>query len=1701
MNNHNTSLLSTFAVLSTFSSASLSAPICNKGDVFPGKLIPLGDAPREIAQADLDNDGDLDLVIANFQDHSITILHNNGSGAFDTESTLSPAGAFSSPEGIAIGDLDADGDPDIAVANFGSASIALMINDGTGLFTHAGNAPVGNQPKDVAIGQMNGEGFADLVVVNSMDNTVSVLLNNGDMTFTPLNAITTVITPQRLKLADMNADGNLDAVLLTDARVKLLDNDGTGQLTELMSTNLSTGPRDLDVGDIDGDTDLDIVVANRNVDHSSLLTNNNDGTFTASSITTGSEHRSIALTDMDNDGDLDLIAGDSINNLIRVLHNDGQGVFDSPTLYSGGENPWSITTGDFDDDGVLDLAAANRDSDDLAMLFGRGDGTLVDQDTFDSGIGEFAHSVDHADVDGDGDLDFVIAHRHPAPHPEAGENIQVFLNDGDGRFVEGVHFNSGVHPNSVHFVNVFDFPGEVGPDMLITNTASSNNVTIRLNNGSGTFFSEQQYFFTVRDFPISAAVGKITGTGRMDFVTANPDDHSVSVMFNAGNGTFPVFWETVISTGGRPFGIAVADLTNDTIDPKDPNGGPKMEIVVGLIDDGTATDRVEVYTQIGEHDNIQFSSPDTYTVGDSPRNISIGDLDGDTHPDIVVVCNDSHDVYVLLNNGTGQFTHHPNNPFPAGEKPISSQIADVDNDGDMDIFIANFFDETMPETKQERMHVLINDGSGDFSQIESYRTGSASRDLTVEDFDDDGFMDVVTTGDHPDTATVLLNNRRSIAYWSGPGSGFDEITNWFDEQSPVPEGSIFTDVIIDQTVGGFSIFPLINIESPVMLDSFGIANDVVTVNLFGNSITLLGDPGRPYSAALQVGLRQCGLGNAFPNDPPVLRLVNTNPTTATLTSPTLSVGTQGQGQLQLISQNNQIQFSVSDSVVVGDRASGELTLSGSNNSIVYGNADESINDSVIIGNHADGLIELDSGAVVNPTGAIHTDEFILAQDPGVTGTLQITGPDSTWNHLGSSIIFGNQGDAFIQILEGAQLLTQTANSISLATQPGSSAYVRVNGAGSLWSENPGEIHVGVQGDAMLEATDLGVISALSIKNHSRGVIESNSTIEAFTMFNFGDLVVGDPSISDPELADTMQIIGSLVQYDDPGNPQFSGRILLDIVSEGGGSIVADQLAVSQSASLAGTLVVTTQDDLSGLEVNDELVLITAGSPIGSARFELALLPGLPDGKYFQIQYDAVPGFEGSVSLVVETFNEFTLGDPSTFDPQSSPTNAVAGDLNGDGFDDLALVIPDQADPNNNPGQVIVLLNAQTTQSAGNWPGFIAGASLILQTEPNPTDLAIADLDQQFGNDLIVLSGATGNVKPFLSNGSVDITNRFSTTFPAIGFESTSPQSIEVADFDADGFPDVIVAGSTPAGSSAPGRVSVRLNMGTTGSWNGLEASIHHSAVELNPVDIAIADLNFQNGVDVAVANAGSDSVSLLQNQGTNTSTWLGLGTASNASVGAAPMNIFARDLDEEKDLDIVTFNQANQSMSILIQENPAAGQLGDAFAPSASIPLGGRPISATFWDGDNDGDQDPAVVLVTDEDERFVRLLRNLSAESGMLSFVLDADIAQKDGPLLILSGQLNADEGDDLAIIGASTAELFNEDPTSGIDTNNGSVYLGSFCTADLNNDAVLDFFDISVFLSEFANQSPLGDFNSDGEFDFFDISSFLTAYSDGCP
>ena len=242
--------------------------------------------PADAALADFNGDGKLDVAMVENGNNKVSVFLGKGDFTFPTNADYA-VGA--SPISIAAGDFNGDGKPDLVVADLNGAaganlSVLLNKGDGTGAFLPAVAYGAGTNPNEVQVGDFNGDGKLDIAVANFGSNNVSILLGNGDGTFQPAHNFAAGSNPAALVVADFNGDGKLDLAVANygsnDVSVLLGKGDGTfNPQTRYAAGSL---PNSIAAADFNNDGALDLVVANKG-GNVSILLNRAGATGTSSS--------------------------------------------------------------------------------------------------------------------------------------------------------------------------------------------------------------------------------------------------------------------------------------------------------------------------------------------------------------------------------------------------------------------------------------------------------------------------------------------------------------------------------------------------------------------------------------------------------------------------------------------------------------------------------------------------------------------------------------------------------------------------------------------------------------------------------------------------------------------------------------------------------------------------------------------------------------------------------------------------------------------------------------------------------------------------------------------------------------------------------------------------------------------------------------------------------------------------------------------------------------------------------------------------------------------------------------------------------------------------------------------------------------------------------------------------------------------------
>ncbi len=321
------------------------------------------------------------------------------------------------PHAAALADLDGDGDLDIVTADYYGDNVSVLMNDGEGIFTKEEQYQTGDGPRSIFLADIDDDDDIDIVTGNYVDDTVSVLKNNGDGTFAPRVDHDTGSGPFSIFLADVGEDANSDLDLITadeqeqGFKVSVLENDGTGAFGNRKSYKVGTKPKGLFLADLDDDGYHDIATANWADDTVSVLINKGDGTFENDVVyDTGDAPRSIYIANVDGDNFPDIVTADQYSNNISLLLNNGDGTFGTFNEHGVGANSISIFLGDIDGDGDNDILTSNLLDNTISVLKNDGSGGFSERVDYE--VDQGPYSVLLGDVNGDGEVDIVTANNY-----------------------------------------------------------------------------------------------------------------------------------------------------------------------------------------------------------------------------------------------------------------------------------------------------------------------------------------------------------------------------------------------------------------------------------------------------------------------------------------------------------------------------------------------------------------------------------------------------------------------------------------------------------------------------------------------------------------------------------------------------------------------------------------------------------------------------------------------------------------------------------------------------------------------------------------------------------------------------------------------------------------------------------------------------------------------------------------------------------------------------------------------------------------------------------------------------------------------------------------------------------------------------------------------------------------------------------------
>ena len=686
----------------------------------PGPMFPVAHAYRAAA-ADLNGDGELDVVAADPDSHVVTSLLGDGAGHFAVHFSFTPVGQ---PVDVALADFNADGFLDLVTVEKGlpgpTDGIVVRRGDGVGNFGAAVTALTNFSLGACAVADFNADGKLD--VVGAAAGALPVAFGNGAFGFVgPLLNPAAGADKYALVLADVNGDMLADAVLGDAAGQVLVRFGGGGGNFALPFTYAAVPPLtravvDVAVGDVTGDGLLDVVTANSSFDFAFEL------------------------------------GPDSVS----VLRGAGGGVFAPAVRLATGENPLAVALADLNKDGVLDIVAAPWALGNAALLWARGGGQLpigVEAYIKTTGTGSNRSVVTLADLSADGDRDVL------AVDYESGE-LDVLPNDGTGHLGPLTSwFTDTIQTYSVDMGNL---NGDAWPDAVITGLPPTATYPIQIQVLLGT---PAGGFGAITSQPLpaipgnphayggldSVALGDWNGDGRTDAVLTADFETELLLLFGNGAGAF-----------GAPVAKLLPGLEPHTVEAGDMDGDGDLDLVVagsaGFVADTPGFVEVLLNNGAGVFTGSALVSTDR-----SFHQLELADLDADGALDVLalrapnlVTPATEPDLWVWPGDGAGQLSGGTTYDLVGeGFTPFTGGLAvgDVNGDGRLDAAVTLCTQEGFID---DRLLVLPGDGQGDFDAPFDFACGNIPHAVVLGDLEGDGRPEAIV-GTNAQPVCVLRN--------------------------------------------------------------------------------------------------------------------------------------------------------------------------------------------------------------------------------------------------------------------------------------------------------------------------------------------------------------------------------------------------------------------------------------------------------------------------------------------------------------------------------------------------------------------------------------------------------------------------------------------------------------------------------------------------------------------------------------------------------------------------------------------------------------------------------------------------------------------------------------------------------------------------------------------------------------------------------
>lgn len=776
--------------------------------------ITTGSEPIQLTCADVDNDGKLDIEVVNTWDETISILLNTTIGTTLSFASKVDIKAYSSPRNIAIGDIDGDGKLDIAIPNYPYPTISVLKNTsrpGSVSFDTRIDMNI-STGSDIRLQDVDGDKKCDLIYTSSTEGLVAVLRNMSkpDSIGFDTPVIYTTGFANTLAVGDIDNDGLVD-IVTGDA------NHNTYSIfrnkSVLGKVSFETGsdypsvatPFDITLSDLDGDGKLDLSIAGRNnlfAVFKNIYTLSGDQIYTeAITYLAGDQPSALATGDLDNDGKSDVVLANEVGSDIFIFKNNVKPepfvLSFQPTIADAGDtviikganflNSTSVTFG-----GAPSSSFKIISTDSIKAVVGTGASGTV------SVTNKYGKSSKDGFVFGKPPI---ITNMSPISGTPGsivtitGNNFSnttsgniVFFGNVRAKIISAsttvlkveAPINASYQPVSVNcnsytaytptpFSIIFPGagkafqPNSVGPkyrfglgrafyadldndgkhDMVVSTNGSAINLYRNIgSNGNIDFDFDNKITLSTGSGSGRVAFGDLNADGKIDIVTANYDGNSISVFINNSVNGQLIFADRVdyltgISTT-RPYDVSIGDIDMDG----------KPDIAVANYYSST----ISVFRNTSTQGALSLGTFIDYFTYGYPTGILIRDLDGDKMPELIASVNGPNLISVFPNTsraGNINFTGRVDQNV--GQWPNGVAVGDLDNDGKLDIVTANTNGNSISVVKNKSAL-----GNFVFDKSLDYSSGTSPLNVSLIDFDGDGWTDIITPASASSSTTVSI---------------------------------------------------------------------------------------------------------------------------------------------------------------------------------------------------------------------------------------------------------------------------------------------------------------------------------------------------------------------------------------------------------------------------------------------------------------------------------------------------------------------------------------------------------------------------------------------------------------------------------------------------------------------------------------------------------------------------------------------------------------------------------------------------------------------------------------------------------------------------------------------------------------------------------------------------------------------------------